>query len=186
MVAGLPLPLLPAQLLWLNLVANGIQDVALAFEPAEGGELRQPPRPPKEPIFDRLMVSRVLLVALPSGALATVWFGAMLGAGHALEEARSALLLGFVLLENALVGAARSERRSVLRLPPWRNPMLLVGTLGALGLHLTAMLVPAMSEVLRLTPVDMSEIATGAAGAIFAVGLLEAQTALRSRSTSRH
>ena len=45
---GLPLPLLAVQLLWLNLVTTGIQDVALAFEPGEGDELRCPPRPPRE------------------------------------------------------------------------------------------------------------------------------------------
>ncbi len=64
---GLPIPLLAVQLLWLNLVTNGIQDVALAFEPGEGDEMKHPPRPPAEPIFNRLMVERVLLVALVIG-----------------------------------------------------------------------------------------------------------------------
>ena len=49
----MPLPLLAVQLLWLNLVTNGIQDVALAFEPGEGKELRQPPRRPQEPTWYR-------------------------------------------------------------------------------------------------------------------------------------
>ena len=53
---GLPMPMLPVQLLWLNLVTNGIQDVALAAEKAEGDELTYPPRKPKEPIFDRVMI----------------------------------------------------------------------------------------------------------------------------------
>ena len=57
---GTPLPLLPIQLLWLNLVTNGIQDVALAFEPEEGNELDRPPRPPNEPIFNQLMIERVV------------------------------------------------------------------------------------------------------------------------------
>ena len=45
LIFNMPLPLLAVQLLWLNLVTNGIQDVALAFEPAEGGEMNRPPRP---------------------------------------------------------------------------------------------------------------------------------------------
>ena len=57
---GLPMPMLPVQLLWLNLVTNGIQDVALAAEKAEGDELTYPPRKPKEPIFDRVMIRRIL------------------------------------------------------------------------------------------------------------------------------
>jgi Ca2+-transporting ATPase len=177
--AGLPLPLLPVQLLWLNLVANGLQDVALAFEPAEGGELARPPRRPDERIFDRLMITRVLLVALPAGLLAAVWLAVQLAGGVPLEEARSALLLGFVLLENALVGAARSEERSTLRLSPLRNPLLLVCTLGALGLHVAAMFVPALSQLLRLSPVSLGEVALGLAGALGAVLLLEVHSALR-------
>ncbi len=59
LAAGLPMPLAAVQLLWLNLVTNGIQDVALAFEPAEGDELLHPPRRPKEPIFNRMMLERV-------------------------------------------------------------------------------------------------------------------------------
>ena len=47
LAAGLPLPLLAVQLLWLNLVTNGIQDVALAFEPSEGDVLNRSPRPPR-------------------------------------------------------------------------------------------------------------------------------------------
>ncbi|MEN8108509.1 MAG: HAD-IC family P-type ATPase [Pseudomonadota bacterium] len=64
---GMPLPLFPIQLLWLNLVTNGIQDVALAFEPEEGHELQRPPRPPNEPIFNRLMIERVLVNAVVMG-----------------------------------------------------------------------------------------------------------------------
>ncbi|TIX68918.1 MAG: HAD family hydrolase, partial [Mesorhizobium sp.] len=58
MPMGLPMPLLAVQLLWLNLVTNGIQDVALAAEAAEGDELRYAPRRPNEPILDRLMIRR--------------------------------------------------------------------------------------------------------------------------------
>jgi len=56
---GMPLPLFPIQLLWLNLVTNGIQHIALVMEPEEGHELRRPPRAPGEPVFNRLMNERV-------------------------------------------------------------------------------------------------------------------------------
>jgi len=58
LLAGLPLPLVAVQLLWLNLVTNGIQDVALAFEGGEPGTMRRPPRPPSEGIFNRLMIQQ--------------------------------------------------------------------------------------------------------------------------------
>ena len=61
---GLPLPYLPAQLLWINIVTNGLQDVALAFEPGEKDVLERPPRDPQAGIFDRLLVERTILVAV--------------------------------------------------------------------------------------------------------------------------
>jgi P-type Ca2+ transporter type 2C len=61
---GFPIPFRPAQILWLNLVTNGLQDVALAFEPKEEGILDNPPRDPGEPIVSRLMAVRLLIVGL--------------------------------------------------------------------------------------------------------------------------
>ena len=73
---GLPIPLTAVQLLWLNLATNGLQDVALAFEPGEGDEMKQPPRPPREPIFNRLMIERVVVSALVMGTLGFLTFRA--------------------------------------------------------------------------------------------------------------
>ena len=90
--AGLAvLPLLPVQILWLNLVTNGIQDIALAFEPAEGDVLRRPARPPGQRIFDRLMVARTLVAAAVMGGVgfgAFVWMFEV--AGWTEAESRNA------------------------------------------------------------------------------------------------
>jgi magnesium-transporting ATPase (P-type) len=83
-----PLPLLAVQLLWLNLVTNGIQDVALAFEPAEGDELRHPPRSPRESIFNRLMIERVVISALVIGTIAFFTFQWLLVDGCGLSDER--------------------------------------------------------------------------------------------------
>lgn len=66
-LSGSPVPLLPVQLLWLNLVTNGIQGVALVFEPGEGDSLRRKPRAPGEAIFNRLMVERLLVATFVVG-----------------------------------------------------------------------------------------------------------------------
>ena len=79
---GLPMPLLPVQLLWLNLVTNGIQDVALAAEKAEGDELDYPPRNPREPIFDRVMIRRIVHSALVMGGGGLVAFYWLLANGR--------------------------------------------------------------------------------------------------------
>ena len=157
LIAGLPIPLTAVQLLWLNLVTNGIQDVALAFEPGEGNELSKPPRAPGEAVFNRVMIQRVLLAALVMGiaAFSTFWF--LLSQGMSEESARNGTLLLMVLFENVHVFNSRSETLSVFRHNPLRNPILLVGTLAAQLIHLAAMFVPGLSDVLQIEPVTLQE-----------------------------
>jgi Ca2+-transporting ATPase len=155
LLTGLPLPLLAVQLLWLNLVTNGIQDVALAFEPAEGDELRHPPRPPREPIFNRLMIERVVLSALVMGSVAFSLFQWLLDSGYTVNEARNGTLLLMVLFENVHVFNSRSETCSTFRHNPLRNPLLLFGTAAAQLVHIGAMYTPWISDVLRIQPISM-------------------------------
>ncbi len=153
----LVLPLLPAQILWLNLVTNGIQDVALAFEPSEGNVLRRKPRPPGEPIFNRLMIERTLVAALVMGS---VGFGAFCYMIEVLEmeekSARNALLLLIVLFQNIHIGNCRSETQSALVLSPFRSPILLGGVIVAFLVHLGSMYLPFMQRVLQTEPVNLT------------------------------
>ena len=151
---GLPLPLLAVQLLWLNLVTNGIQDVALAFEPGEGNELKQPPRPPQESIFNRLMLERTILSAITIGTLSFGAFYWMLENGYSVDQARNALLLLMVLFENVHVFNCRSELRSAFQHSPMRNRLLLFGTLAAQLIHIAALYTPGLSTVLETQPVS--------------------------------
>ncbi len=150
---GQPLPLLAVQLLWLNLVTNGIQDVALAFEPSEGDELKKPPRSPDESIFNRLMIERVLVSALVIGCLAFLLFQSLLSTGMGIEQARNETLLLMVLFENIHVFNSRSETRSAFRHNPLRNPILLIGTAAAQLIHIGAMYTPWIRDVLQIQPV---------------------------------
>ncbi len=154
LLSGLPLPLLAVHLLWLNLVTNGIQDVALAFEPAEGHELSHPPRSPKDPIFNRLMVERVIISALVVGTVSFFLFQLLLDRGYSVDEARNGTLLLMVLFENIHVFNCRSETRSVFRHNPLLNPILLVGTVAAQLIHIGAMYTPWISDVLHIQPVS--------------------------------
>lgn len=154
-VAGISLPLLPVQILWLNLVTNGIQDVALAFEPSEGDVLQRNPRPPQERIFNRLMIERTLVAAL---AIGIVGFGAfywMIASGFEEAEARNILLLMMVLFENFHIGNCRSETKSAFTLSPLRSPILLIGALSAFLIHLAVMHIPLMQSVLGTAPVSL-------------------------------
>jgi len=154
-VAGLPLPFLPAQLLWLNLVTNGIQDVALAFEPNEGNVLRRKPRPPREPILDRLMVERTLLASLVMAVVGFLAFWWMLRLGWPEKSARNGLLMLMVLFENIHVGNCRSETRSAFVLSPLRSPILLTGTITAFLVHVASLYWAPLQAILHTEPIDL-------------------------------
>jgi Ca2+-transporting ATPase len=154
LLTGLPLPLIAVQLLWLNLVTNGIQDIALAFEPGEGDELHHQPRSPREHIFNRLMIERVVVSALTIGIVAFLVFQWLIARDFSLDEARNGTLLLMVLFENVHVFNCRSEVRSAFQHNPLRNPILLIGTTIAQLVHIGAMYTPWISDVLHIQPVS--------------------------------
>ena len=152
-----PLPLTALQILWLNLVTNGIQDVGLAFEPGEGDELERKPRKPKEPVFDRLMLERIGLSALVMGGVSFFYFHQLLSSGIGEFEARNLTLLLMVLFQNIMVGNCRSETKSAFALNPLRNRVLLFGTIAAQLVHIAALHTPGLNDILSLEPVPFSE-----------------------------
>ncbi|NQV23320.1 MAG: HAD-IC family P-type ATPase [Rhodopirellula sp.] len=154
-IAGTPLPLLPVQLLWLNLVTNGIQDVALAFEPGEGDTLRRKPRPPSERIFNRLMIERTLIGAVIIGVVGFAAFYWMLNNGWTETSARNGLLLLMVLFENVHIGNCRSETKSAFVMSPFRSPILITGTAAAFLIHVAAVYSPMGQKLLSTEPVSM-------------------------------
>jgi len=156
-LVGLPVPLLPVQILWLNLVTNGIQDVALAFEGGEPGAMRRRPRKPTEGIFNALMIQQVALSGATIGLVAFgVWYW-LKSAGYDQVYARNMVLLLMVLFENFHAFNCRSEYESVFRVPLRRNLLLVFGIFAALGLHLLMMWVPFLQPILQTSPVALSD-----------------------------
>jgi len=158
LISALPIPLVAVQLLWLNLVTNGIQDVALAFEAADGNELKRKPRPPGEPIFNRLMIERVVISALVIGVAAFVLFYYCLSIGMTVEDSRNVTLFLMVLFENIHVFNSRSETRSVFKQSLFTNPLLIIGTIAAQAIHIGAMYVPGLSDVLGVKPISLEQL----------------------------
>ena len=153
---GLPLPLLPAQLLWLNLVTNGIQDVALAFEPGERKILERPPRPPQESIFNRLMIERTVVAAVTMGFIGFFAFQWMLDQGWSETAARNHLLLLMVLFENVHIFNSRSELVSAFRISPKRSPILMTGAAAAFLVHVLMLYLPWGRQLLETAPVSLT------------------------------
>ncbi len=154
---GFPIPFTAAQLLWLNLVTNGVQDVTLAFEPGEPDVLSRPPRPTGEAVFDKLMIERTLIAGGVFGVIGLVWWAGALASGYSIDDARSLVVQLFVLFEIFHIGNSRSERRSMFALSPFSNPLLLMGTVAALSVHLLATYNPFMQSLLDLEPLSATE-----------------------------
>jgi magnesium-transporting ATPase (P-type) len=148
-LAGLPVPLLAVQILWLNLVTNGIQDVALAFEAGEKGVMRVPPRAPSEGIFNRKMIEQVLLSGLTMALICFAGWALMLNAGWDEATARSSLLTLLVLIQFYHVLNCRSESTSAFRIPLRNNPVLMGGMALALVIHILATEAPLLQSLLR-------------------------------------
>lgn len=156
--AGLPLPLLAVQLLWLNLVTNGIQDVALAFEGGESDAMKRKPRKTSESIFDPLMIKQTIVSGLTMGSIVFgMWF--WLNNYTNMEEfhARNVILLLMVFMQNFHAFNCRSERTSAFKVPLKRNWILVFGVIAAQGIHILSMQIPFMQNILRMEPVTFDE-----------------------------
>jgi len=159
---GLPPPLTAVQLLWLNLITNGLQDVALAFEKGEPDILRRRPRPFDAPVFDRRMIEEVVLSGAAIGLLAFGFYYLSLQSGVSHVAAQGAVLWLLVWCENAHCLNCRSETRSILRIPLTNNLVLVGAIVGTQLLQLAVLGIPPLRELLSLqdtTPLAAMQLA---------------------------
>ena len=179
---GWPVPLVAAQLVWLNLVTNGIQDVALAFEPGDPDVLDRPPRRRREPLIPWLLWERTALVGLviAVGTLALFRYEFDRSDGD-LTRAQTVALTTLVLFQVFHVGNSRSEWASIFRKSPLSNPVLFVGTAVAVSVHIAALYAPPTQYVLRVAPVGWETWLLMVSVATSIIVVSEAHKLLRGR-----
>lgn len=184
-LVGLDAPFTAAQLLWLNLVTNGIQDVALVFEPGEAGVLARPPRRPGEGVLNPLMITRTLLAAAVMAGIGLLLWWEWSTHGIPTEQARGMMVHLFVLFEILHIGNARSETIPLLRMSPLKNPILMGGTALALAIHVGATYFPPTQSLLGVAPLDAAQWLTLLAYAVPIVVVMEAHKFWRRARTRR-
>jgi Ca2+-transporting ATPase len=157
LLAGWPLPFTAAQILWINLVTDSLQVMALSFEPGEPGLLRRPPRPRGEGVLTPALYARLagVGVVLVAATLGTFWWA--LRATGDLTTARTVALTQMVVLQFYHVFACRSLDRSLFRIPPLSNRFLFVSMVAVTAAHLAALYVPFLRRVLRTVPLDLRQ-----------------------------
>lgn len=178
-IFSVPIALLPVQLLWLNLVTNGLQDKFLAFEPSEEGILNKPPRKPNERIFNTIMIRRILFGSTYMALASFVVFYLLLQNGYSEFSARNITLLLLVLFENVHVFNSRSETNYLHTLSYKQSTYLILTVIFTQILHIACMHIELMQNVLSVEPVDFQ---TWSYLLIIAIGLLlvvEAEKYLR-------
>ena len=146
-----PLPLLPAQILWCNVVTNGIADVALGFEKGDDSLYRRPPRPIGEGILDRMLIERLAIVAiwLTVGTLGVFYWVMRVDGDIALS--RTSALTTLVLFQTVHVFNCRSEDVSIFKTNLFSNKMLWLAVLTTL-VHVAAIYIPWTQILLDLKP----------------------------------
>jgi magnesium-transporting ATPase (P-type) len=156
LIFKLPLPFMAVQLLWLNLVTNGVQHIGLAFESEEQALMKEPPRSPKEPIFNASMIESILLSGLFMSFIVFLTWNYLLNVAQWTEfDARNTCLLLMVLLQNFHVFNCRSEKQSIFKIPLFGNLFLLGGMLAAQGIHILAMHIPFLQTILQVQPIKL-------------------------------
>lgn len=180
---GSPLPLLPAQILWINVVTNGVQDVAMAFEPGERLLMERPPRDPEEGVLSRLLIEQSVLVGALFAFVAIAGFHLELAGGATEAYARSAVTTALVVFLALHVGNCRSETLSIFRKSPLTNPVLFIGTATSLLIHIGAMHFGPTRTLLRLEPLEASTWLKILLAAPSVLVLVEIHKALRARGS---
>ncbi len=184
MLLDIPIPFVAAQLLWINLVTNGLQDVALAFEPGEKGIIKRKPRKPTEGIMSRVMVERSIIVGLLISAGVILTYKVALINGAPLEHARTVAMTTMVLFQFFQAWNSRSETQSVFQVSPLSNPFLFYSMVAAFLAQIAVVYVPALRWVFRTTPLSLSDWSWAALVALSVVVVVEIDKGVRRRKQS--
>lgn len=147
---NLPMPLVAIQLLWLNLVTDGLQDMALSFERETDTIMEQKPRKTNESLFEKEMIKQILASGLFMGIIVfDVWFIMIKYLNFEVAHARGYVLALMVFMQNIHVLNCRSEEKSVFKNGFKENPFVLITIVSTIILQIIVMEVPILSILLQ-------------------------------------
>ena len=164
----LPMPLVAIQLLWLNIVTDGLQDFALSFEKPEAGIMQEKPRKTTESIFNKELFGEVITAGIAIGIIVfSSWYYLLKVVGLKPFVARGYIMVLMVFLQNMHVFNCRSEKRSIFQTPIMSNPLILFSIISAIVLQVIVMEVTFLSKFLKTSSIPIMHLAL-----LFGISLL--------------
>jgi Ca2+-transporting ATPase len=154
---GMPLPLLPLQILWLNLLTDGLLGLGLSVEPAERNAMQRPPIARESNIFGDGIGRQIFWVGFLIGLVALVVGYEAWQSNQAHWQTLVFTTLAFLQIGQAL--AVRSFRDSVFQIGPWSNKLLLGMVVLVFGLQLAVVYVPFFQDIFTTVPLSTEELA---------------------------
>jgi len=154
---GLPIPLLPIHILWINLVTDGLPGLAFTAEPAEPGIMQRAPRPPEENIFAHGMWQHILWVGLFVGGISIASMAWAISRGVEYWQTVVFTVLTVSQLFHSL--AVRSETESLFRIGLFTNLPMLGAVILTLLLQMAVIYTPALNSIFHTQPLPMFDLA---------------------------
>jgi Ca2+-transporting ATPase len=168
---GMPLPLLPLQILWMNLVTDGLPALALGVEPAEADVMDRPPRSASETIFGG---GTTLFIGVFGLLMSLITLGIGLWMWNADDSAwQSVLFTALIFAQLGLALEVRSERQSIFSIGWFSNKAMLIAVGIGIAAHLAILYIPFLQEVFGTVPLDAAHFAIATAGALLLMAIVE-------------
>ncbi|MDO8659340.1 MAG: HAD-IC family P-type ATPase, partial [Candidatus Parcubacteria bacterium] len=155
LVLGMPLPILAAQIIWLNFVTDGFLDVSLAMEPKEKGLLLGKFQKPKKYLIDKLMLQRMIFMAIPMMIGTLFLFQKYVDIN--IEKAWTISLTTLAVFQWFNAWNCRSDSKSIFQMNPFSNRFLLGATFIVIILQLLAVYTPMLQKILHTVSLDLSD-----------------------------
>jgi Ca2+-transporting ATPase len=160
LLAGLPLPLVAVQILWLNVVTEGTLTVNLVMDPPDGDEMRRAPVPRDDPLLDRQMLRRLLLLASAAAALSFGWFAWRVGQAVPLDAVRTEVFTLTAMCQWFNMLNCRSARRSAFAPGGQPNRWLVGGLAASVLLQALVLYAPPLAALFHATALAPATLAT--------------------------
>lgn len=154
----LPMPLVAIQLLWLNIVTDGLQDFALSFEPTEDKVMEEKPRKTSDSLFNKELLIEVLISGLTMGIIVFIVWNNLLKGGTNVSVARGYIMAIMVFMQNIHVLNCRSEKTSAFKINLKKNLWVPVVIIGSIILQIIVMENDVLSNFLKTSSVPFAEM----------------------------